>query len=66
MRGPGPLLRYLVLRHTTTLLEYITVAALTLAYFVAVMVATNGRALGKIATGIRLIRSDLCPMNVGA
>src|SRR5438132_5799597 len=47
------------------LVEYVIVAALTLGYFVPLMITTNGRTLGKMATGIRVIRTDLRPMNAG-
>jgi uncharacterized RDD family membrane protein YckC len=40
-------------------------AAITLAYFAPLMIATNGRTFGKLMTGIRVIRTDLQPMNFG-
>jgi uncharacterized RDD family membrane protein YckC len=60
--GTGLLLR-LVLPDTPRLGEYGIAAVLSLAYFVPIMVSTNGRTLGKMATGIRVIRTDQLPMN---
>jgi uncharacterized RDD family membrane protein YckC len=51
-------------RHGDVLVRWLIALAVTAAYYVPLMVATNGSTLGKLLLGIRVRRTDQEPMSV--